>query len=322
MKALKFLVVITALVVFAGVVADSWAQCPNPRIFRSSGKFGLNVKVDVTGTDAGANEIGRLWDTQNSAFSNSNLADGSFCPASLWWLGADPIRIVDGALTSGACVQTGCPTRDLTVVLEDYPAPGPPGIGGDAFYVGFAVTETPAEGRWYDYGLVDGVTAATTLPMIPFPVVDIVASDRSGGNVLVTVDYQDQGNHVHTWLNGGIAPTNSVVAEWHLMKATGLTDPGRDRNSWTQFATIGYVDGGDTQQHSVPCTDTIQNEFLAVGIGFAGGTGPVVDSALVGQAIALECDPNLADPEVKPDFKQKEANTELQANPGRSGGRR
>ena len=327
MKALKILVVIVALVAIAGMVTDTWAQCSSARLFRSSGKGGLNVRIDSTGAQNGGNEIGRFWDTQNAAFSNNGLTGPSFgnlCPASLFWSGAGTtLRFVDGFLTAGACVQTGCPAQDLTVVVEDYDLAGPPGVGGTAYYVGWAVTETPAGLRWYDYGQVDGVAVATTFSMLEFPRADIVGSSRNGANVEVTVAYADQSNSVHTWLNGAVAPTASVVAEWHLMRATGTADPGRLRSNWVREATVVYVPGGTSVFTSVPCTDTVQDEFLAIGIGFAGGTAGIVDSALVGPAVALECDPNLAQPDdVKQEFKRNPANTELQAKPGRSGGRR
>ena len=326
MKAMKILVVVVALVAITGMVTDAWAQCSGPRIFRSSGKGGLNVKIDTTGANSGGNEIGRLWDTQNAAFSNNGLSGpnfGSLCFPVNWWRTDGTLWYVDGALTSGACAQTGCPTRDMTVVLEDYDVNGPPGINGTAYYVGWAVTETPPALRWYDYGLVDGVTAATTFPMLEFPLADVLNSNRNGENVEVTVQFADQGNHVHSWLNGGVAATTAIVSEWHLMKATGTSDPGRLRSNWVQIDAVAHQDGGSAKFYSIPCTDTIQNEWLAVGIGFNGGSAGVVDSALVGEAVALECDPNLAQPddEIKPNFKPVPGNTELQPKQRQSGRR-
>jgi len=137
----------------------------------------------------------------------------------------------------------------------------------------------------------------------------------------ITLEYADQGDRVHTWLAGGVAPTDSVVSEWHLMVHTGQGDPGRLRSLWIKVDTIPYVDGGTTRFWSVPCHDTVNDEWLAVGIGFNGGDAGIVDSALVGEATVLECDPNVADPGgAKPDFKP--ADIGLQTSPGRSGGRR
>ena len=322
MKAMKILVVVVALVAITGMVTDAWAQCSGPRIFRSSGKGGLNVKADTTGAESGGNEIGRLWDTQNAAFSNNGLADGSQCTPDNWWRTDGTLWYIDGALTSGACAQTGCPTRDMTVVIEDYDTNGPPGVGGKAFYMGWAVTETPAGLRWYDYGLVDGVTAATTLPFLQFPSANVLDSDRSPGTVDVTMRFADQAGNVHSWLNGAVAPTTAVVKEWHLMKATGTADPGRQRSLWTKIDTIAHQDGGLDKFYSVDCPDVGTDEWLAIGIGFDGGSAPAVDSALVGEAVALECDPTLAQPdEVKPNLKPVPGNTELQPKQRQSGRR-
>ena len=325
MKALKILVVMVVLTVITGVVVDTYAQCFPGRLFRSSGKFGTNVKVDVTGASDAA-FIGRLWDTGNAALANSGLDGpnfGSDCPVADWWLTDGTLRFIDGVVGGGACIMD-CPLGDeMTAVIEDYDANGPPGVGGSAYYMGWAVTSTPAEGRYYDYGLVDGIASATTLNMLAFPLADVTASGRTGGNVDVTVDLADQSQMVHTWIGGGVAATSAVVSEWHLMKATGTADPGRLRSNWVKIATIPYVPGGTNKFQSVPCTDTVQDEFLAVGIGFNGGNFGTIDSALVGAAVALECDPFLAQPDdVKQEFKRKPAETELQANPGRSGGRR
>ena len=103
MKALKLLVLITALVVITGVISDAWAGCSPARLFRSQGKPNNtnNVKfnqVDVPASGSGTwNQgaaIGRLWDSDDANNSNSGLTDvngdgtgfGSLCPPSVWWL--------------------------------------------------------------------------------------------------------------------------------------------------------------------------------------------------------------------------------------------
>ena len=58
-----------------------------------------------------------------------------------------------------------------------------------------------------------------------------------------------------------------------------------------------------------------------MGMGFNGGAFGVIDSALVGEAVQVECDPILADPEHPVEFEKPGA-VEIETKPGRSGGRR
>ena len=332
MKAMKILVVITALVVVAGLTTDAWAQCSSARILQSNGQpLTNNIKFSDAGTfsdtdgPAGNARIGRFWDSDDRNNSNNGLVGpnfGSLCPPALWWITAGVNWQVKGALTEGACAQVGCPSANLTIVLEDYATAGPPGVGDTAFYMGMKVRETPVSARWYDYGLLDGATAVTILPMTQFPDVVITSSSRSPGAVNISYTNLDQSNNVHTWdaAAGAVYPTADVVREWQLVKATGTTDPGRLRApAWTTINTTTYVPGNQPDSWTVPCTDIVQDEWVAIGIGFEGGTG-VVDSALVGKAVALECNPNLA----KPDNGTLEAKDpeNIGTTPRRTGGRR
>ena len=216
----------------------------------------------------------------------------------------------------------------MTVVVEDYAEAGPPGIGHTAYYIGWMVDEVPAETRWWDYARVDGLTVNLAFPMLTFPDLVITGSSRIGSTVVqITYNNQDQAAQNHTWNNdgGAVFPVSDVVEEWQLVKFTGLTDPGRRRGlGWTVLQTTPYVPGGTIgTSFNVPCSNAVDDEWVAIGIGFNGGSDGVVDSALVGRAIALECDPNLAQPEDVPLHEQRKTGTqELQPNPGRSGGRR
>jgi hypothetical protein len=338
MKALKILVVITALVVIAGVTADAWAQCPTARVFRSAGAVGANVRADISSVENGTNTIGRFWDTDNAAASNNGLTDvvgdgsgfGSLCApkgaTSAWWIfhGSTPGTQwkIDGKLTDSGCAQLGCPATRMTVVVEDYAVSGPPGVGETAYYIGWLINETPIAARWYDYAQVDGLTTQAVLPMLPFPDVVITSSGRESGAVTVNFNYLDQTNNNHTWntVAGAAYPTADIVKEWQLVKATG-SDPGRLRSSgWITLQSVDYVPGGTPSFESVACGGTLQDEYLAVGIGFNGGSAGVIDSALVGKAISLECDPNLAEPELQ--IQSKPDATQSDSKRGRSSGRR
>jgi hypothetical protein len=327
MKPLKILMVVTALVVIVGLTTDAWAQCPSGRVFRSAGKPGVNVRVDVSLTDPGDNEIGRLWDSDNANNSNGGLTGpnfGNLCPISEWWVpNAAGLYNIDGGLTVGGCAQVGCPSNAMTIVVEDYGLQGPPGVNDTAFYIGWKVDETPADSRWYDYSKVDGITAVTVLNMLEFPRPVITSTNRDGATIVVNYNLADQAANNHTWNNsaGAPFPIGDIVSEWQLVKATGDADPGRLRsNGWVTIQSSPYVPGGDSTAFNVPCADTATDEYIAVGIGFNGGASGTIDSALVGPAIQLECDPNLAQPDEPQNIQRKPTATQIGV--GRSGGRR
>ena len=332
MKAMKYLVVIAALVLIGGMVADSWAQCSPGRLFRSSGKLGNNVDFDIAGTDNNGNQIGYFWDSDDANNSNSGFAPdyGARCPIELWWterVAGSNTKRIDGVQGGTGCAGAGmgCPASKMTIVVEDYAAGGPPGVGQTAYYAAYMVDETPASGRWYDYGALDGSPNNTIIPILPFPDAVITGSSRQGASIQVNYNNLDQTNMVHTtdWTGGGLFPTEAVISEWQLVKATGTADPGRLRaDGWVTIQTTPYVPGGTPNTFVVPCASTATDEYLAIGIGFNGGAFGVIDSALVGAAIPLECDPNVAQPDNPVDLNKKSGPTQIDSTPRRSGGRR
>jgi hypothetical protein len=329
MRTPKAIFVATAFLAIVGLGVDARAQCPNGRVFRSAGKPGVDVYIDVTGTDEERNEIGRFWDTADASLSHNGLVGpdfGNLCPVDEWWT---PKRNgdywIDGGLTVGACAQTGCPGEFMTLVVEDYGAGGP-GFASTAYYIGFLVDEVPAESRWYDYARVDGITSPTTLSMREFPRLIVTGTDRWQTTILINYELRDEAPSNHTWDNGAqsMLPTSAIVAEWQVVRFTGFGDPGRLRsNGWVTVRTIPYQEGGAFDVlTSVACQDVIMDEYLAVGIGFNGGAAGVIDSALVGEAVQLECDPNLAEPDLPQDVPRKPTAQPLDGQPGRRTGRR
>jgi len=329
MKALKILVVITAVVVIAGLTTQAWAACAPARVFRSVGApVTNNIKISAVGSaQSGPNVIGRFWDSDDMNNSNNGLAGpnfGSLCPPSVWWLAAGVNWKIDGQQGGTGCGAAGCPATNMTVLVEDYDEAGAPGVDGSAFYMGWMVESTPASARWWDYGLVDGATAAATIPMLEFPNLIVTGSSRAGQSITVNYQNLDQTNNNHTWQAsvGDVYPTADVIREWQLVKATGTSDPGRARAlGWVTVQSTAYVPGGAPAVFNVPCSSIATDEYLAVGIGFEGGTG-VIDSALVGSAIQIECDPNIAQPDLPTEMDRKPSATQLEGKAGRSGGRR
>lgn len=325
MKALKILVVVTALVAAAGLATEAWAACSPGLLFQSVGAPvpAFNTKISVVGANAAGNEIGRIWDSLDAANSNSGLTGpnyGSTCPVGDWWQAAGVNKKINGVQGAGTCGPAGCPSNDMTLVVEDYAEAGPPGIGDTAFYIGFRVEKTPALARKWDYGNVDGITENATVPMLEFPELVITGSGRTGTTVTVNYNNMPQSGNLHSWeaSTSSVYPDNAIITEWQLLQATG-SDPGRRRDAgWTQINETDYTPGITPDSWTVQCTNTVDDEYLAVGIGFNGGAAGIVDSALVGRAISIECNPNLADP----DHGIEAKDNETIGKPGRVGGRR
>ena len=329
MRRSSVLALVVAVLLLAGLVTEVTAQCPTARTFRSAGRPGNAVVIDVADLDPGSNEIGRFWDSEDATISHNGLEGpdfGNLCPPEHWWKPRElnGYWCIDGALTAAGCPQHGCPSRELTVVIEDYDQNGPPGIDGTAHYIAWKTDETPASDRWFDFGGVDGVTERTILPMLPFPELRITGSSRHGSIIQVSADLPDQSDHVHTWNweQGTPYPTSDLILEWQVLRHVGNWDPGRLRSSgWEKLSVIQYFPGGAPTEFNATCLHHLDDEFYAMGIGFNGGNGQVIDSALVGRAIYLECDPNMADPDPSEELDRKPSATQLKG-PGRSGGRR
>lgn len=324
MKSLKIFVGVAAVAVLAVALAPvAEAQCPSARIFASvGGMMETNLRVQPTApVDTNGNEVGRFWDSGGSNLSNNF---GGSCPSSIWWgYNAAGNGQIDGALTEGACAQSGCPGSEMTLVVENYDAGGPPGVGGDAFFVAFRVDETPGAFRWYDFGRSDGRVGGL-VPWLPFPDVQVTSSSRlPNDDVEISATLVDVAGNTH----GAIGATDmqpaasAMVNEYQLLRATGMTDPGRSRTLWTPIATFPYNDSGATVGPlTIPCDDTVNDTWLAVGIGFNGGSAGNVDSELVGRAIQVECNPTLADPNGIQTLQPKRPST-IQKDSS-SGGRR
>jgi hypothetical protein len=320
----------------AGLVLapDAAANCGINKFFRSGGSDSTeNVRIlpGYAGHAPGT-EIGRWWDSSSSALSSNFGPNDGTCPSSGWWSALMNGNFqIDGILDGPGCVgYAGCPGQEMTVVIEDYGPIGPPGIHDTAYFVGWRVDDTPASLRRYDYGRTDnGMVGSTTYPFLEFPAFNYTAIARDA--MTLTVGYELSGleDSVHTASGAGdvALPTDSVVAEWHLLFFVGTGDPGRLRSAgWTLIQTVPYVAGGSTTNVvEVDCPNTVQDAWFAVGLGFDGGAAGTIDSELVGATIGIECDPNLADPElpVKQRFERADDRPQpSDARPRSAGGRR
>jgi len=293
MKALRLLSSVAAMAIVAVVAAPiAEAACATNTPFASSGtgttKAGYaQVFVSPAGVTPLGDEIGRYWQATDST-ANNNFS--GTCPATLWW-------------------KANVTTLNLFVDGDaNCPGTAAPGIGGDAKFVLWQANHTPALLRQYDLGR----TAAngTVFPFVPFPTAHVASSGRNGMNIEVTINYADVAPNFHgvtgtcsgslpnTCTNNPVLADDAIVS-YELMLATGMAEPGRLRTGWTQVASIPYPGAGVPGVfQSVACPDTLNDAFIAVGMTFEGGAGPDVTSTLVGAATRLECDPQLADPQV------------------------
>lgn len=328
MRSVKVLSCVAAMALVALVAAPvAEAQCAPSRIFASAQQgtakalYG-QVAVNPAPVTPVGDEIGRFWQSSNANLAN-NFSGG--CPAPSFWKpvtaggGTVGTLAIQGEIGGVGCAANACPdvNGDMTVVVEDWAATNPPpGVGGTAYFVAWRVTGTPTLLRTWDYART-GPTGSI-YPFLPFPDAFVTSSGRNGMNVDVTMNYADVAPNFHGATGGTVAPgavgtplpAQGTIVSYDLMLFVGLADPGRDRTLWTPLESIPYPGAGITGTfESVACPDTVNNALIAVGVSFDGGAAGPIASRLVGRATALECDPNLAEPQptdVRPKVKQAE----------------
>lgn len=321
-------VALAAAAITVGGTPAANAQCPvGARTFASIGPGISSVRI-LPGESRGGvtasvgTEIGRFWQSSDSTKGNNFIpGDPDFrmkpdgCPTQAngqagggWWQLAETTkRGINGAIATGGCIPNTCPEGNLTVVVEDYGTSGPPGINEHAHFIAFQVDETPQDFRYWDLARV--APPDTDLLFIAFPVPSITSSFKQGTDRVVTMDLTNVTFHSHGATAAGPLPATEIIASYDLMLHTGDTDPGRLRSAdncaapnpggrcWTLIDQIPFLGGSPHGVSAVvPCGSVTKDSFIAVGISFKGGVGPNVPSALVGRAVQIECDPNLADP--------------------------
>lgn len=314
------------------------------RLFQSFGSGTLfpQMRIDpaVSGPGSSATlgtESGRMWQCNDSSKSNNFIpgdAEKKMAPAGTgrcasrdvaapgggWWqITQTTLRGVQGSMSTAPCQWSTCPDlgADICFAVESFDVAGPPAVGGTAYLVGWRVSETPAAARYYDLGRFCGGTNTCVVPHQEFPVPMITSATKSGTARAVVMNAADPSVnvYVHTPTAG---PASGLVQSYDLMIHTGTSDPGRNRNAtgcappnpggkcWNTLATISYGDAAlNNHPVNVPCANVNDDSLIAFGVTYQGGPpGGPVPSQLVGRAIALECDPNLADPpKLKPSIR-------------------
>jgi hypothetical protein len=233
-----------------------------------------------------------------------------------WWQVAQTtLRGIDGLISGTGCRASTCPLGDMCLVVEDWETAGPPGVGDGAYFIGFRTNETPGNFRYWDLAKQCGpqdTTAQCEVPFEQFPIPFITSATKVGTDRAVTYDSNADPSinvYVHT-PNAG--PASGLIQSYDLMIHNGPGDPGRNRNAacpgepngkcWNPLQSLPYADAALSGIGlNIPCDNEVDDAFVAFGITFVGGPpGGPVPSQLVGQAIQVECDPNIADPKVKP----------------------
>lgn len=314
----KLILTVAALAVIAVPAAN--AQCIPAQVFANTGlAMAGYAQVEVlTGTAENAgNELGSFWMANNSGFAN-NFGGG--CPstnaadeASSWWVVTMAgNRGVAGELGGGGtvspCQASSCPNvaeDEMIWLVEDYGPAGPPGVGDTAFFVAWRVDATPAESRTWDLARPTG---AASLNFLEFPIANVTASNRAGTDVNTTQAYVDIGENVFGVNASGAIPDTASLVSYDVCTFVGADDPGRDRSAWSCNQSVPYAGGPATGVPvTVDCADTANDTWVAIGVTFSGGGGASVPSKLVGKGTAIECDPNIADPEERPRIRPKRA---------------
>jgi hypothetical protein len=282
--------VITAGALLCGLALSepAGAACMPARLFgQSPAPQNGYFYVMPTGTNTQASIVGRFWEVGNRAGVN----EGN-CPDDVWVLVCDapyPCRGNPGVtrylaggfnLTTshGDCLNTGCPSGDVTFLVQDTDA-----IGGAGFFAA-RVDHTPAPLNEWDLSRL-----LTDLTYTPIPKPGAVQTARSGARVTLTLTLP-AANGGFYGLSGQTAAGPGNISGYRVYRFTGTADPGRNRGSWIADTVSRTYTGSDVTVtgFTVDCSNTALDVFLALALEFDGGT---VTTDYVGQSARIVCDP-------------------------------
>jgi hypothetical protein len=299
-----------AAVIVIGSMPVAEAQCANARNLGGGSGNNTNSRIKLTAAwDLTDTAIGSIWQVGASGAVNSggsHFGNGGACPVTNWVVtggmfpGLGAIAI-DASLASPTCLLSNCPAPASTVitVVEDASPDG-----STAGFVAYTVDETPAGFRWFDHARTIGqVVGINEVAFQEFPSVEVTASAGPPPNTSITSNYADLAINVHAAAGAGdtAQPASGSVVSYDILRATAMTDPGRNRSAYTPVKSIPYSDAAVVADNiAVPCDGTAANTFLAVGVTYVDG----IQSILVGPAVAVECDPAHADPGGNQDLRE------------------
>lgn len=223
--------------------------------------------------------IGALWQTGARSAAN----EGSGCEDTSWLNPYAGQWYINGFLNGldpqgDLCQPTGCPSGDMTIVVEA------PRSGGGAE---FGVTRVGETSFGFNY------STAGTLNTADIPRPNVSSSGRSGTNVNINFTLPGRDSAY-----AGAAPVNQAISSYRIVRFRGNADPGRGSGQWSLLQSFPYNSAGVSGSLTIDCADTTQDEFIATQVSYDNGQ---YLGALVSQSVRIECDPNLANPDR--DFK-------------------
>ena len=288
----KILGALVVVAVAAMLAIPAHANCLPDKLFGtwdfSDGSYYYVTWAPGSATDP-TQVDGRFWEPGNRAQHN----EGEEVAAN--WLkdyNSSGAWYVSGALGRAGIV--GCVSNSMVLAATD-PTPAT----GSAFFVGWA-DELFVKANNYDY---------PDLAFVPMPSPQVTASSRAGSSVALDLQFGDPSNGFASRYS---RTANEAIDSIVLYQAKG-TNPGPAAADWTEIGRFPYG-GGVTQVSgfALDCTDETTT-FLAAGLSFTGE----FDTVHVSAAIAVECDPNLANPGDKFDLIRERGKGEKRGKPFR-----
>jgi hypothetical protein len=312
MKVSKFLLGLgVAIAIIALAMPASLAQCPASREFGGQGNGSLTgrIKIDDDTNDFpnDGNEFASVWDTVNGAGlfgSGDHIASNpGACPSSGWYVTGGmflgTLSGIQGFVGTAGCFPVQCPQPNVgfATLVEDVT-----GDGTNAGFILYNVDASFANIRPYDHARTAGIGdvggAQATQIFQPYPTVDTTGSFGPPPNTTVTNSYLDLLLNFHG--ADTTAAGSSAIVSYDIVAHHGPAAPGSNRGDYNMgtIRSVAYEDLGVVgDEVLVPCPTEADDTFLAVGASFRNGPLAPIESLLVGQPTAVECDPNIAEPQ-------------------------
>lgn len=300
-KLFSSLAVVGVVALALSVASPVEAACTSDRTFGtypSAGACGYYCYVFTSGDNNSSSVKGFYWvlgegSTRNSGGYEFDGTGGSqpwFIPGSPFTNGWSLTTTVNNGQT------TGCPAPDPTVWVFSDSSP----TGG--LYGLSASDEDLTNFLAYDLGI--GMTGGR-LTLQPVPAVSITGASSPEPNLVVNLGWTPNGASAFQTNSATITGVGQVLTGWRLYKfevprggAAPSTLAVADWQLVTTFAGTTTNVGSATFQ----CDDPANNEvFLALAPDLDNG---FTTSAYVGGvSTRIECDPNVADPGERKDFR-------------------
>jgi len=312
MKGTKILLGLgVAIAIVALAMPASLAQCPTSREFGGQGNGNLTGRIkiddDVNGFVNDGNEFASVWDTVNGTglFGSGDHVAGNAgaCPSSTWYITGTmflgTLSGIQGFIGTAGCFPVQCPlgSAHVATLVEDVS-----GDGTNAGFILYSTEETSANIRPYDHARtagIDGVGGAQATQVFEaYPTVNTSGSAGPPPNTTVTNQYADLALNFHG--AGASAQGNTAIVSYDIVAHHGPAAPGHDRAAYNlgTIKNVPYENAGVVGDAVlVPCPTTADDTYLAVRASFKDGSNSPLASMLVGAPTAVECDPNIAEPQ-------------------------